>query len=287
VGTIDWLSAHLADFLNQPSGYYELRDQNDPERLRRHLRKGDVLLVEGDQRVSTVIKLLTQSCWSHVALYVGDELVARGGPLRDEIVDRFGASSEHMLVEALYDGVVASPINKYIDFNLRLCRPHRLRPDDLKRVLDESILSIGWHYDLRNLIHLARHLLMVSLRPGRYPAGSARFGSEAGTEVICSSLLGQVFHAVNFPVLPTITYPDGTGPTPPLGRLQRLLGRDRSRYQGIYQQRHPTLLTPRDFDLSPYFEIVKFNAIADGRFDYQRIAWAVDTDESGPEGSSS
>ena len=38
--------------------------------------------------------------------------------------------------------------------------------------------------------------------------------------------------------------------------------------------RHPTLLTPRDFDLSPYFEIVKFNVVADGRFDYQRIQWA-------------
>ena len=38
--------------------------------------------------------------------------------------------------------------------------------------------------------------------------------------------------------------------------------------------RHPTLLTPRDFDLSPYFEIIKFNVVADGRFDYQRIQWA-------------
>jgi hypothetical protein len=286
VGVIDWISAHLADFLNQPSGHYEHRDQNDPEGLRRHLRKGDVLLVEGDQRVSTVIKLLTQSCWSHAALYVGDELVARGGPLRDEAVDRFGASSEHMLVEALYDGVVASPIDKYIDFNLRLCRPHRLRPDDLKRVLDDSIASIGWRYDLRNLIQLARHLLMVSLRPGRYRAESAAFGSVVGTEVICSSLLGQIFHAVDFPVLPTVTYPEGSGPTPPPGRLQRLFGRDRSRYQGIYRQRHPTLLTPRDFDLSPYFEIVKFNAIADGSFDYQRIAWAEDSDADGGGGSS-
>jgi hypothetical protein len=43
--------------------------------------------------------------------------------------------------------------------------------------------------------------------------------------------------------------------------------------------RHPNLLTPRDFDLSPYFEVVKFNVIADGHFDYQRIRWADD----GPE----
>jgi hypothetical protein len=40
--------------------------------------------------------------------------------------------------------------------------------------------------------------------------------------------------------------------------------------------RHPTLLTPADFDLSPYFEVVKFNVIADGDFDYRRIRWEAD-----------
>jgi hypothetical protein len=45
--------------------------------------------------------------------------------------------------------------------------------------------------------------------------------------------------------------------------------------------RHPTLLTPRDFDLSPYFETVKFNVVADGRFDYQRIQWVELEQEPG------
>ena len=44
--------------------------------------------------------------------------------------------------------------------------------------------------------------------------------------------------------------------------------------------RHPTLLTPRDFDLSPYFEIIKFNVIVDGNFDYTRIQWAKDEPEA-------
>jgi hypothetical protein len=38
--------------------------------------------------------------------------------------------------------------------------------------------------------------------------------------------------------------------------------------------RHPTLITPRDFDLSPYFDIVKLNPISRGDFDYRRIQWA-------------
>ena len=48
----------------------------------------------------------------------------------------------------------------------------------------------------------------------------------------------------------------------------------RSPYAGVFHRRHPTLLTPRDFDLSPFFEIVKFNVIDTGSFDYRRIDWA-------------
>ena len=38
------------------------------------LRPGDVLLVEGSSRISTAIKYLTQSTWSHAALFVGPPL---------------------------------------------------------------------------------------------------------------------------------------------------------------------------------------------------------------------
>ena len=37
--------------------------------------------------------------------------------------------------------------------------------------------------------------------------------------------------------------------------------------------RHPTLITPRDFDLSPFFDIVKQNPLERGGFDYSRIHW--------------
>ena len=42
---------------------------SDFKRLRREVRPGDVILVEGRSRVSEVIKLITQSCWSHAVLY--------------------------------------------------------------------------------------------------------------------------------------------------------------------------------------------------------------------------
>ncbi len=41
------------------------------------LRPGDVILVEGESRFSTGVKYLTQSTWSHAALYVGNRLGER------------------------------------------------------------------------------------------------------------------------------------------------------------------------------------------------------------------
>ena len=63
--------------------------------------------------------------------------------------------------------------------------------------------------------------------------------------------------------------------------MRRVFGHDSRSFTGLFRMRHPTLLTPSDFDLSPYFEIVKFDVIADGHFDYQRIHW-VQTDDEAP-----
>ncbi|NIP89864.1 MAG: lipo-like protein, partial [Gammaproteobacteria bacterium] len=103
--------------MTKPVAHYHHYGHNDLEALRKHIRKGDVLLVEGDQRVSAVIKYLTQSSWSHAALYVGDELVRRGGELAAFALESFGDDAHDLIVEALYDGVVASPLDKYADFN--------------------------------------------------------------------------------------------------------------------------------------------------------------------------
>src|SRR4029077_670488 len=71
--------------------------------LRNSLRPGDVLLVEGDSRIAGIIKYLTQSTWSHAALYVGaieNASAAKGEP--------------HVLVEAeLGEGVISAPLSKY------------------------------------------------------------------------------------------------------------------------------------------------------------------------------
>jgi hypothetical protein len=281
LGIRRWITDRLVGFLTEPLPGYERRGWNDTEALHRHIRKGDVLLVDGDSRVSTMIKYLTQSSWSHSAFYIGDEMLRRGGELAEHARKAFGEEAAHLLVEALPQGVVASPMSKYIDFNIRLVRPHRLRAEHLQLILDEHVAAIGWRYDLRNIFDLARYLVPVSLIPSRLRGTALHFGSGVPTEVICSSLVGQIFQKVRFPILPAVEFPDDADSGVPRrrGLLRLIFGYDSGRYTGIFHMRHPTLLTPRDFDLSPYFEIVKFNVIIDGSFDYTRIQWATQEPE--------
>jgi len=278
-----WITRKIVDYLSEPLPHYQRFVWNDPQALRRHIRKGDVLLIDGDNRVSQIIKYLTQSCWSHAALYVGDELVRRGGEAADRAREIYGEDAEDLLVEALPHGVVASPLSKYIDYNIRIARPHRLRPEHLKVIVEDALAAIGWRYDLRNVLDLARYLIPVHAIPNFLRRTALHFGSGQPTEVICSSLLGRLFAKVRFPILPQIEYPEAFDASE-AGRptlLRRIFGFDSEGYTGVFHMRHPTLLTPRDFDLSPYFEIIKFNVVADGRFDYQRIQWAAELEAEG------
>jgi hypothetical protein len=70
---------------------------------RTSLKPGDVLLVEGDSRISRAIKYLTQSTWSHAALYVG--------PITGVNTE---GDEPHVLIEAeVGDGVVSAALSKY------------------------------------------------------------------------------------------------------------------------------------------------------------------------------
>jgi len=246
---------------------------NDPEKLKATIRPGDVLLVEGDQRVSQAIKYLTTSSWSHSAIFIGDALLRRDAATRIEIQRRFGREAKHLLVEALVDrGVVVSPLMKYVDLNVRICRPVGLKPEDLAVVLDHVVSRIGWKYDRRNFWDLTRYLLPFQMIPPDLREDALHFGSGVETETICSSLLAEAFGRVRFPILPV---PVRRKPQTAVERLrQQLLGRPTRRaWSGLLRARHPTLCVPRDFDLSPYFDIVKFNAREVAAFDYRRLEW--------------
>ncbi len=267
--------------LTRPRQRYPHFADNDPRQLKASIRTGDVLLVDGDQRVSQAIKYLTMSTWSHSALYIGDALLFRDAAVRSEAQRRFGREARHLVVEALVEkGVVVSPLIKYVDFNIRICRPVGLEPGDLRTVLDHVIARIGYRYDRRNFWDLARYLLPFSMIPSQLREDALHFGSGRDTETICSSLLAEAFGAVRFPILPLTAR---RKPRTAFERLrQQVLGRPTRRARsGLLRARHPTLCVPRDFDLSPYFDIVKFDLREGAAFDYRRLKWEKDAGPAG------
>ena len=68
---LDGVGRVIARYLEKPAQGYEPFTPSDVAALRAALQTGDVLLIEGNSHISGVIKYLTQSTWSHAALYVG------------------------------------------------------------------------------------------------------------------------------------------------------------------------------------------------------------------------
>jgi hypothetical protein len=266
--------ASAARMLTKPRGHYNHLFRNDLEGLRRSLRPGDVILIDGDQRVSEVIKYLTQSTWSHAVLYVGDALLRQRPVDRHVMTAAHGRDAQHMIVEALMEGVVASPLSKYAGFNMRVCRPKGLRHEDTERVIREVTGQLGLQYDVRNLLDLARYFFPVTLIPRRLRRKALQFGSGLTTQVICTSMIGRAFQNVGFPIMPVMTPVPARAPAPRRLRDRLLRRRPPAPYPGVFTHEPHNLITPRDFDLSPYCEIVKLELLEEPSFDYRRMQWA-------------
>jgi hypothetical protein len=233
----------IARYLEKPVRGDEPFTPSDPAALRQSLKPGDVLLVEGKSRISGVIKYLTQSTWSHAALYVG--------PIRGANTDE---GEPHVLIEAeVGEGVVSSPLSKYYSYHTRICRPVGLSQEDRNSVCHYAIERIGFDYDFRNLIDLMRYLIPLPV-PRRWRRRMIALGSGNPTRIICSALIAQAFEVVRYPILPKIT------------QLESAAVR-----REILQIRHFSLCAPRDFDISPYFQIVKPTLVQN--FNYKFMDW--------------
>ncbi|OSJ26582.1 hypothetical protein BSZ19_35545 [Bradyrhizobium japonicum] len=229
--------------LQKPANHCAPFTQNDSKALRDTLRPGDVLLVEGKGHISGGIKYLTQSTWSHSALYVGPmaDAATRGEP--------------HVLIEANIDeGVVSAPLSKYLHCHTRICRPVGLSEADCESVCRYACERIGLGYDLRNVVDLMRYLFPWPVTP-RWRCRMNALGSGDASRIICSSLIAQAFDAVRYPILPKITHVES--PTAP---------------REVAEIRHSSFYAPRDFDISPYFMVVK-PTLARG-FNYKDMLWA-------------
>jgi hypothetical protein len=249
---LHWFGRRLADYLSKPGRGAQIAT-SPPELLKAALRPGDVLLIEGNTRISTAIKYLTQSTWSHAAFCIGDAL---GPPKPGE--------DARILIEAdLREGVRAVPVGAYAGMHTRICRPVGLSQEDLRKVIDFAVSHIGGQYDLKNVFDLARYLLPTPPVPVRWRRRMLAFGSGDPTRAICSTLIAEAFQSVHYPILPEVTFVHDGEPD------------CNDCYHEVMHIRHYSLFTPRDFDISPYFDVVK-PTIAGG-FDYHQVAWAQES----------
>jgi len=246
---LDWFGRRLGAWLRREAPGEAPFVPSDPAALRRALRRADVLLVSGSNRLSTAIKYLTQSTWSHAALYVGNAL---GG----------SETEADTLIEVnLGEGCVAVPLSKYDGFHTRICRPVGLTDTDREAVIAYMVSHLGTRYDMRNVVDLARYLLPTPPVPSRWRRRMIALGSGEPTRAICSTLIAAAFQHVRYPILP---------------RVERIAagmrGMTEFQRQAILHIRHHSLYTPADFDLSPYFRVVK--PTIEETFDYTQLRWA-------------
>ena len=242
---LDSVGRLIARYLQQPVRGYEPFTPSDPEALRRALEPADVLLIEGDTHIAGVIKYLTQSTWSHAALYVGP------------VAGRTTVDGEpHVLIEAnIGEGVETAPLSKYFKYHTRICRAVGLSPADAACVCAYAVARIGFAYDLKNIIDLMRYLFPLPV-PQRWRRRLIALGSGDPSRLICSALIADAFRGVKYPILPKVMR---TG--------------SRQVREQLAEIRHSSLYCPRDFDISPYFDVVK-PTITDG-FNYKALRWAA------------
>jgi hypothetical protein len=268
-----WFGGRLARYLSsEPPKTIAPEALADLERVARCLQPGDVILVEGNSRFSTGIKFLTQSTWSHAALYVGEAALA--GRPEAQLPDGRRAC----VIEAdLVDGVRAVGLDLYAGLPLRICRAVSLSRADAERVCQHAIARLGHRYDLKHIFDLMRWLMPAPPIPARFRRRLLTLGSGDPTRAICSMLVAEALQSVRYPILPRVE------------RVRRVDNPDAQFVEFVDQPdpaseilhlRHASLFVPRDFDLSPYFEIVK-PTLTRG-FDHRHLLWGdhlLDADE--------
>jgi hypothetical protein len=244
---LQYLGRRLAAFLARPRERNSHIPTSPTGLLAATLRKGDVVLVEGSSRFASAIKYLTQSTWSHAALCIGDTL---GPPAEGE--------EPRVLVDVdVVEGVRTIPLSAFSGLHTRICRPVGLGEAETDALVTFMLERKGITYDLKNIFDLARYFIRTPPVPGAMKRRMLSLGSGEPTKAICSTLLAQAFESIHYPILPEVELVDVAS-----------AGARRARRE-ILHIRHHSLYVPRDFDVSPFFQVVK-PRIAHG-FDYRSL----------------
>lgn len=233
----------------------------DFERIRYELRPGDVVLVEGRTRVADVIKMITQSPWSHAMLYIGRVHDIEDAELRARLRQYWtGPDDEQLVIEGILGkGTIVTRLHDYRLDHLRICRPAGISRHDAQQVTNYALRHLGDDYNVRQLLDLMRFLMPWGVLPRRWRSSLFVHNAGDNTRTVCSTMLAEAFNAVNYPILPIIKAHGDNG--------IKLI------------KRNPRLYTPRDFDYSPYFDVLKFPFVGDmSRERYRNLPWSEENE---------
>lgn len=250
-----WLVQKLSNYMLtniKPSREYLC----DFSRIRHEVRTADVLLIEGRNRISRIVQHITQSPWSHAALYLGYINNIDDPKLREYVQQHYkGPLSEQLLIEAMIgEGTVIVPMTKYKNEHIRVCRPTGLSHFDAQAILAHAINTIGRTYSVRHFFDLGRFLLASKFIPRNWQSSLFKKSKGKAKQDICSAMIARAFASIKFPILP-------------------LIQKNHSQeYEMI--RRNPKLYAPSDFDYSPYFDIIKYPMMPVSGFSaYRHLPW--------------
>lgn len=229
----------------------------DFERILYEIKPCDVLLIEGRSVVSNTIKQITQSAWTHSCIYIG-----RIHDIEDENLQKIvqkhyqGPPHKQLIIESLLGkGLICSPIDIYKGYHIRISRPRNLTRKDAQKVLSYIFHKLGAEYNIRQLYDMWRFFVPWSIFPRRWRSSLFENPNSPSARTVCSTVIAEAFQSVHFPILPLVK---------------------RKGEHGIeLYQLNPKMLTPKDFDYSPYFDIIKYPFIefVDNQF-YHLLPWS-------------
>ena len=146
----------------------------------------------------------------------------------------------------------------------RICGPVGVSAQEVQSLVKCAVSRVGQRYDLKNVFDLARYRIATPPVPARWRRRLLALGSGDPSRAVCSTLIADAFQSLRYPILPDVTR---TGSADPACQ---------DCHRDVLHIRHHSLYTPRDFDISPYFEVVKPGLLDD--FDYHNLEWAGDAE---------
>jgi hypothetical protein len=167
----------LLDFITKETKPSQLR-KDYFEVSKDELQKGDVILISGRTRMANVIEWVTNSKWTHAALYIGDGL----------------------LIESLVgEGVVIKSVDVYINDEIRICRHKDITKEKARDIINFMADHLEAKYDVRAIFDLLRLMAPIWIMPRKWR--STIFKDAFLDKYTCSELITLAYNSVGLPII--------------------------------------------------------------------------------------